>query len=47
MPGPAVHAREGQAVRVTLTNNAAMPHSGDFRAGREECLAKLKQLAGR
>jgi nitrite reductase (NO-forming) len=33
-PGPVVHARVGQTVRVTLTNNAPMPHSVDFHAAR-------------
>jgi nitrite reductase (NO-forming) len=32
VPGPVIHAREGQTVRVTLTNNAPMPHSVDFHA---------------
>ncbi len=34
VPGPVVHARVGQTVRVTLTNNAPMPHSVDFHAAR-------------
>jgi nitrite reductase (NO-forming) len=34
VPGPVIHAREGQTVRVTLTNNAPMPHSVDFHAAR-------------
>ena len=29
-----MHARVGQTVRVTLTNNAPMPHSVDFHAAR-------------
>jgi nitrite reductase (NO-forming) len=33
-PGPVIHARQGQTVRVTLTNNAPMPHSVDFHAAR-------------
>ncbi|HST24498.1 MAG TPA: multicopper oxidase domain-containing protein [Gaiellaceae bacterium] len=33
-PGPVIHARVGQTVRVTLTNNAPMPHSVDFHAAR-------------
>jgi copper-containing nitrite reductase len=32
VPGPVIHARQGQTVRVTLTNNAPMPHSVDFHA---------------
>jgi nitrite reductase (NO-forming) len=34
VPGPVIHARQGQTVRVTLTNNAPMPHSIDFHAAR-------------
>ena len=34
VPGPVIHAREGQLVRVTLTNNAPMAHSVDFHAAR-------------
>jgi nitrite reductase (NO-forming) len=34
VPGPVIHAREGQTVHVTLTNNAPMPHSVDFHAAR-------------
>jgi nitrite reductase (NO-forming) len=33
-PGPAIHVRQGQLVKVTLVNNAPMPHSVDFHAGR-------------
>ncbi len=33
-PGPAIHAREGQTVRITLTNAGAIPHSIDFHAAR-------------
>ena len=29
-----IHVRQGQTVRVTLTNNAPMPHSVDFHAAR-------------
>ncbi|HET7572609.1 MAG TPA: multicopper oxidase domain-containing protein [Gaiellaceae bacterium] len=32
VPGPTIHARQGQTVRVTLTNDAPMPHSVDFHA---------------
>jgi nitrite reductase (NO-forming) len=34
VPGPVIHAPQGQMVRVTLTNNAPMPHSVDFHAAR-------------
>ena len=34
VPGPVIHARQGQNVRVTLTNHAPMPHSVDFHAAR-------------
>jgi nitrite reductase (NO-forming) len=34
VPGPVIHAREGQTVHVTLTNHAPMPHSVDFHAAR-------------
>jgi nitrite reductase (NO-forming) len=33
-PGPVVHARQGQTVEMTLTNNGAIPHSIDFHAAR-------------
>jgi nitrite reductase (NO-forming) len=33
-PGPVIHVRQGQTVRITLTNNAPMPHSVDFHAAR-------------
>jgi nitrite reductase (NO-forming) len=34
VPGPVIHVRQGQFVKVTLTNNAPMPHSVDFHAAR-------------
>jgi nitrite reductase (NO-forming) len=34
VPGPVIHARQGQTVKVTLTNNAPMPHSVDFHAAQ-------------
>jgi nitrite reductase (NO-forming) len=34
VPGPVIHAREGQTVHVTLTNHSPMPHSVDFHAAR-------------
>jgi nitrite reductase (NO-forming) len=34
VPGPVVHARQGQTVEVTLTNDAPMAHSVDFHAAR-------------
>jgi len=33
-PGPVIHVRQGQTVKVTLTNDAPMPHSVDFHAAR-------------
>jgi nitrite reductase (NO-forming) len=33
-PGPIIHVRQGQTVRVTLTNEGAIPHSVDFHAAR-------------
>src|SRR5262249_61431332 len=33
-PGPAVHVRVGQTVRVTLHNSSPMPHSVDFHAAQ-------------
>jgi len=33
-PGPVIHVRQGQTVKVTLTNNGAIPHSIDFHAAR-------------
>ena len=33
-PGPVIHVRQGQMVKITLTNNGAIPHSIDFHAAR-------------
>jgi nitrite reductase (NO-forming) len=33
-PGPVIHVRQGQMVKVTLTNDGAIPHSVDFHAAR-------------
>ena len=33
-PGPVIHVRQGQLVRITLTNDGAIPHSVDFHAAR-------------
>jgi nitrite reductase (NO-forming) len=33
-PGPIIHVRQGQMVKITLTNNGAIPHSVDFHAAR-------------
>jgi nitrite reductase (NO-forming) len=33
-PGPIIHVRQGQLVKITLTNNGAIPHSIDFHAAR-------------
>ena len=33
-PGPVIHVRQGQLVRVTIKNDAPMPHSIDFHAAR-------------
>jgi nitrite reductase (NO-forming) len=33
-PGPVIHARQGQTVKITLTNGGAIPHSVDFHAAR-------------
>lgn len=34
VPGPTIHARQGQTIEMTLTNGGAIPHSIDFHAGR-------------
>ena len=34
VPGPAIRVREGDRVRVTVVNQASMPHSIDFHAAR-------------
>src|SRR6266496_1826950 len=34
VPGPIIHVRQGQLVRVTLHNSSPMPHSIDFHAAR-------------
>jgi nitrite reductase (NO-forming) len=34
VPGPVIHARQGQTVQVTLTNDSPMAHSVDFHAAR-------------
>jgi nitrite reductase (NO-forming) len=33
-PGPIIHVRQGQTIKVTLTNGGAIPHSIDFHAAR-------------
>jgi nitrite reductase (NO-forming) len=33
-PGPIIHVRQGQTVKITLTNGGAIPHSIDFHAAR-------------
>src|SRR3954465_13476241 len=33
-PGPVIHVRQGQLVKITLTNGGAIPHSVDFHAAR-------------
>jgi copper-containing nitrite reductase len=33
-PGPVIHVREGQVVKVRLTNSSPMPHSVDFHAAQ-------------
>ncbi|MEZ5100044.1 MAG: multicopper oxidase domain-containing protein [Thermoleophilia bacterium] len=34
VPGPAIHVRQGQRIRMTLTNGGAIPHSIDFHSAR-------------
>src|SRR5581483_8712625 len=34
VPGPVIHVREGQLVKVTLHNTSPMPHSVDFHAAQ-------------
>ena len=34
VPGPVIHVRVGDRVRVTVVNNSPMPHSIDFHAAR-------------
>lgn len=33
-PGPVIHVRQGQTVKITLTNRGAIPHSVDFHAAQ-------------
>jgi nitrite reductase (NO-forming) len=33
-PGPVIHVRQGQMVKITLTNSGVIPHSVDFHAAR-------------
>src|SRR5262249_19182724 len=33
-PGPVIHGRQGQPVKITRTNGGAIPHSVDFHAAR-------------
>jgi nitrite reductase (NO-forming) len=33
-PGPVIHVHQGQLVKITLTNEGAIPHSVDFHAAR-------------
>ena len=34
VPGPTIHVRQGQKVKITLTNRGSIPHSIDFHAAR-------------
>ncbi|HXT48864.1 MAG TPA: multicopper oxidase domain-containing protein, partial [Gemmatimonadaceae bacterium] len=34
VPGPVIHVRQGDRVRITVVNEADMPHSIDFHAAR-------------
>lgn len=34
VPGPVIHVRQGQLVKVTVVNKAPMPHSVDFHAAQ-------------
>ena len=34
VPGPVIRARQGQTVKVTITNGGSIPHSIDFHAAR-------------
>lgn len=34
VPGPVIHVRQGQKVKLTLTNGGMIPHSVDFHAAR-------------
>ncbi len=34
VPGPVLHVRQGDSVRITVVNDASMPHSIDFHAAR-------------
>ena len=34
VPGPVIHVRQGDHVRITVVNEADMPHSIDFHAAR-------------
>lgn len=34
VPGPVIHVKQGQQVKLTLTNNGMIPHSVDFHAAR-------------
>lgn len=34
VPGPVIHVRQGDLVRITVVNDAGMPHSIDFHAAR-------------
>jgi nitrite reductase (NO-forming) len=44
-PGPVIHVRQGQTVKMTLTNGGAIPHSIDFHAARIAPNVAFKDVA--
>jgi len=44
-PGPAIHVRQGQTVKITLKNGGAIPHSVDFHAARIAPNVAFKDVA--
>src|SRR5262245_7239010 len=46
LPGPVIHVRQGQTVKVTLVNDSPMPHSVDFHAARIAPNVAFSDVAG-
>lgn len=44
VPGPTLHARVGDRVKITFTNRGAMPHSIDFHAARVDWKTAFRSI---
>ena len=45
VPGPVIHVKQGQRVKITLTNKGMIPHSVDFHAARIAPNVAFKDVA--